>query len=293
VKITTLLRGEDGFPERLAAMKTKCPSTICVGGHFTFHKTIAIVGSRRPTDEGRAFARDLAAQCAGAGAIVVSGGAPGIDEAAHVGAWEANGATWVIWPNGSASPLPADRVDFAARARAQGKDNVTFVWPFDPSAKVESHRYLARNGVLAALAEVVVIVEARLASGTLNTFGWAKKLERDVWVVPLAPWAENSAGSLAMLEAGAKPLADISRFLQTVGLRPAPPATGRAHAQTALVLADPTTRQVFDQVGRAPTHVDFIVEKSRLTTSTVATTLLTLALEHVLVEGPPGHYRRA
>jgi DNA processing protein len=286
VEITTLARGDRGFPERLLALDDKCPSTICVGGHLSFDKTIAIVGSREPSAEGRVFARDLAAQCAGAGAVVVSGGAAGIDAAAHVGAWAADGATWVVWANGSRQPYPADRVEFAERARKQS--GVAFVHPFAPTVGVRRCRYLERNGALAALADVVVIVEARLASGTRNTFGWARRLRRPVWVVPLPPWAKNSAGSLWMLEQGATMLRDIPTFLGAVGLRPLPPPV-----QLALPAMDLLMRQVFDNVGRGPTHIDFIVEKSRLATSTVATTLLTLALEHVLVEGPPGHYRRA
>jgi DNA processing protein len=289
MKITTLTQTDPAFPKRLRALKTRCPSTICVEGHLSFDKAIAIVGSREPTEPARAFARDLAAQCARAGAVVVSGGARGIDEAAHVGALTSGGQTWVVWPNGSASDFPKNRFEFAARARAQGKDNVTFIWPFEPTTDVKRYRYLTRNGVLTALAHVVVIIEARLGSGTLNTYGWAKDIGRETWVVPLAPWAENSEGSLLMLDdPDVKPLGDIARFLQKVGLRPLPPS-----AQLELPAMDLLMRQVFDIVGRAPTHVDFIVEKSRLPTSTVATTLLTLALEHVLVEGPPGHYRRA
>jgi DNA processing protein len=217
------------------------------------------------------------------------GGAPGVDEAAHLGALEAKGQTWVVWPNGRYTRYPKNRVDFAQRALALGKDNVTFVWPFKADTPVRRFQYLARNGVLAALADHVVILEARLGSGTLNTFEWSRRMNREIWVVPLAPWAANSEGSLLMLdEDGVKPLGDTARFLSAVGLRPLPP-----RAQLELPAMDLLMRQVFDIVGRVPTHVDFIVEKSHLPTSTVAATLLTLALEHVLVEGPPGHYRRA
>jgi DNA processing protein len=289
MKITTLAQTDPAFPKRLRALKTKCPPTICVGGRLSFDKTIAIVGSRNPTEPARAFAHDLAAECVRAGAVVLSGGAPGIDEAAHVGALDANGETWVIWPNGSDAHCPANRREFARRALASGKENVTFVWPFEQRTPVRRFQYLARNGVLAALAHYVVIIEARLGSGTLNTFSWAKDMNREIWVVPLAPWAENSEGSLMMLDdLDVKPLGDIGRFLAAVGLRSLPPPT-----QLELPAMDLLMRQVFDIVGRVPTHVDFIVEKSHLPTSAVASTLLTLALEHVLVEGPPGHYRRA
>ncbi len=286
MKITTFRKADPGFPRRLDDLGEHCPPTLCVGGHLSFDRAIAIVGSRHPSEEGREFARELAKACAKAGAVVVSGGAQGIDEAAHRGALAAKGQTWVVWAHGSAQPYAADRREFALEMRKD--DGVAFVYPFEATTAVSRPSYTKRNGPLAALAHEVVIVEAGLASGTRNTYGWAKKLGRPLWIVPIAPWAKNSAGSLWMLEDGAKVIRDIPHFLGKVGLRPLPPAS-----QLELPAMDLLMRQVFDVVGRLPTHVDFIVEKTRLPTSAVASTLLTLALEHVLVEGPPGHYRRA
>ena len=91
--------GDPDYPSRLLALRTP-PECIWVEGPLDVTtKRVAVVGTRAPSHAAKAFARDLARQVAAAGAIVVSGGALGIDTAAHEGALEA-GRTWVLAPVG-------------------------------------------------------------------------------------------------------------------------------------------------------------------------------------------------
>ena len=97
------------YPSRLRGIDDAPASITVSGGSTEAAQTVAIVGSREPTGGARRFARDLASTLAAAGVVVVSGGAIGIDEAAHRGALRANGRTWAIAGTGHERCFPVQR----------------------------------------------------------------------------------------------------------------------------------------------------------------------------------------
>ena len=197
---------------------------------------VAIVGSREATDAAKRYATELAGCLANRGAVVVSGGAFGIDAAAHRGALGASGRTWVVAPTGHLRCFPVQHEGlFQGIARGPG----AMIWPFAPRF-VHRPCFQGRNRVLVALADAVVVVQAGLPSGALNSAKHARKLGKPLWVVPLSPWEAPSSGSLRLLEDGARPLTSAHLFLSSLGLAGSgnrPTSAGRPGASLPSVVA--------------------------------------------------------
>ncbi len=301
------------YPERLRRLPSP-PSSVTFEGELRAGTdAVAIVGTREPSPEAAQFAFELAVALGRAGLVVVSGGALGVDAAAHRGALSVGTPTWAIAASGRAHCFPKEHAPLY-REIALGPGAV--VWPFEHDVHALPGNFLRRNGVLVALSNAVVIVQAGAPSGTLNAAWWARKLDCPLWAVPGPPWDPRFTGCRAAIDAGARVLTSIDGFLRALGrptdqlalpLGPAPatPLTvadvQRRPRPTRAQAASAPAPSVTDEVGKAllaactvePQHVDKIAENARLCANTALTRLLTLALENVLVEGPEGFYRRA
>src|SRR5579871_4669751 len=131
--------------------------------------TVAVVGTRAASEDGRRRARRLAAELGRAGVCVVSGLALGIDAAAHEGALAAGAPTIGVLGGGHACFFPLRNAELGRRMIAAGGAVVS---PYPPEHPTLPHQFLERNGIVAALADGVVVVEAAARSGALNTASW-------------------------------------------------------------------------------------------------------------------------
>ena len=163
--------------------------------------SVAIVGSRSATTYGAGIAGDLAAGCAEAGHAVISGGAFGIDQAAHRGAL-ARGRTIAVLACGADRTYPKtshDLIEHIARTNVVVSEAPLGGVP-------HKIRFLARNRIIAALARGTVVVEAAPRSGALNTATWASHLGRVVMGVPGPVTSVTSAGVHELLRSRAAQL---------------------------------------------------------------------------------------
>jgi DNA processing protein len=294
---TRFLRlGQPSFPVRLLELR-KPPELLAVAGEMPPRPTLAIVGTRKPSAEATAFARELAGAIVQHGGIVASGGAVGIDAAAHEGTLDAGGATWVVAATGADEVFPPENAPLFRRVLSSGG---AMIWPFERTRRADPRTFFARNGVLVALADALVIVQAGVPSGTLNAARWARKLGRPVWAVCAPPWVPGFLGCAAVAELGARPLVSIAGWLHAVGLTSKRSRATSTATSTATPTATPTAKLTSEELllleNLSPTqgrHVDEIAANSGLSAQAVATALLTLALENVVVEGPEGIYRIA
>jgi DNA processing protein len=261
------------------------PAAVCIEGPLpALQVRVAVFGSRTPTHDALAFARTLASAVTQSGGVVVSGLGYGIEAAAQRGAVGAGAPSLVVHATGSDHLFPADQTDLARELREAGSG---FLWPFPPRTRALRSNFRARNGVVVALADVVVIVQAGVDSGSRNAARWARQLGRPLWVVPPAPWAiEGFEGSLEELNRGALPLLSPGQFLVALGLTP-----GTASRERSVRRENNNENMVLSCLGSRPVHVDQIVEQTGLTTGEVATALLTLSMEDVLVEASAGCFR--
>ncbi|WP_229660614.1 DNA-processing protein DprA [Marmoricola endophyticus] len=151
---------------------------------------VAVVGSRSSTSYGDDAAGEIAAEVARAGHPVVSGGAFGIDKAAHRGALAVSGQTVAVLANGVDRAYPASHADLLARIAETG----LVVSEMPPAATPTKLRFLARNRLIAGLGSATVVVEAATRSGALNTSTWAEMLNRIVMGVPGPVTSATSEG---------------------------------------------------------------------------------------------------
>lgn len=306
---------DPAYPRRLLELDE--PPVITVSGPIVPRpldgpRTVAIVGSRDAKSDALDWTHQLAYHLARAGVVVVSGGALGIDGAAHTGALE-GGATWCVACTGrDAPPFPPRHEELFRRiADAPGS---RMIWPFPATTAKSAATPRQRNRVLTALADLIVVVQARIASGSLNAAANADRLRRPLYVVPGRPWDYPFLGSTKLILEGATPLVSIEQLFRDLelpepdmesafrGNTPRQPPIrafkrrGRSLASDPLSRVDPSTlaepeKSVYSSLSRAPTHQDVIVAKCGLDASSTLTALLTLSLRDVVVEGPDGFFR--
>jgi len=274
------------LPPRLRDL-TAPPERLYLHGELPGGPAVAIVGTREASAEGVAFARALALELATAGVVIWSGGAEGIDTAAHEGALDAGGKTVVVTPAGFHRPYPSKNAGLFRRVLDRGGAYLSL---FPDEAPTDRATFFARNGVLAALSHVLVIAQTGFIGGSRNASKWARQLGRPVFVVPHSPWVEEGNGCVPELRLGARPLdnaKELLRFLRQSGhhgLPPAAPTQQELWPEPEGLEQDP----VLAALQKGAVHADEIVELTGLSLATVQQRILTLALTGVLVPGPLG-----
>jgi DNA processing protein len=179
-------------------------------------RSVAIVGSRASTAYGEHVAGELGHQLGERGWTVVSGGAFGIDAAAHRGALAAGAPTLAVLACGVDRPYPAAHGALFTRIAATGL--LVSEWP--PGCAPLRHRFLVRNRLIAALTRGTVVVEAAARSGAQATAQRARRLGREVLVVPGPITSAMSVGCHELLrdaEAGATLVASVEHVIEAVG----------------------------------------------------------------------------
>jgi len=189
----------------------KPPVRLFARGELPRGPCVAVVGTRTPTPEAAAYARRFAGELARAGVTVASGGAAGIDAAAHEGALDVGGRSMVVAPSGLDQPYPEHHGDLFARVVAGGGAHVS---PFATGVVPRRPQFFRRNSVLVALSQALVVVEAPLISGARNAAKWARELGRPLFVVPAVPWNPRGVGCIRELELGAHPIASVVPVLR-------------------------------------------------------------------------------
>jgi DNA processing protein len=188
------------------------------GDHFAgalAAPTVAIVGARACSGYGAQVARTLGRELATAGVTVVSGLARGIDGEAHRGALDANGRTVAVLGCGIDRDYPAAHAELARRISESGG----IVSEYEPGVEPAPWRFPARNRIIAALADAVVIVEARSRSGALITVDLAMEIGRPIYAVPGEITSALSAGTNKLLQHGhATAITSVRDVLTALGL---------------------------------------------------------------------------
>jgi DNA processing protein len=233
--------GDPEWPGQLADLGDDQPYALWLRGQadlrFSCLRSVAIVGSRAATAYGSYVAAEFAASVAARGLAVVSGGAFGIDAAAHRGALGADGVTVAVLACGVDQAYPTAHAELFDAIAAQGV--LVSEWP--PGRNVSRLRFLVRNRVIAALATGTLVVEAGQRSGAVNTARHARDLSRRLMAVPGPITSDLSAGCHQVIRdwqgmlvtsaaeliehlspVGAPPAAEPGTVVQLAGRRQAP-----------------------------------------------------------------------
>jgi DNA processing protein len=212
-----LPRADPAFPGALAAIFDPPAGLFLRGGaapDLLDAPSVAVVGARSCSAYGSQVARALGRELAAAGLVVVSGMARGVDGEAHRGALEAGGETVAVLGCGVDRDYPAAHADLARRICDRG----LIVSEYAPGVEPAPWRFPARKRIIAGLAAVTVVVEARERSGALITSDLALEEGREVFAVPGEITSALSDGTNRLLALGAAPLTKVDDVLASFGL---------------------------------------------------------------------------
>jgi DNA processing protein len=285
--VRLLRKNTEGYPTRLAEI-CDAPSILYCRGELLPRDglSVAIVGSRRCTLYGQQQAERLAGALARAGVTVVSGLARGIDSAAHRGALAADGRTVAVLGTGLANIYPPENVELADRICTQGA--LLSESPLDQQPVPGI--FPQRNRIISGMSLGVIVIEASRTSGSLHTARHALEQNREVFAVPGRIDSLASEGCHDLIRDGAALVRNVDDVLEALGPLTAPVRTAAqevVHNPRELTLND-QEREVLNQVGCEPVHIDQMVQATRLETARVLQTLTVLEMKRLIRRLPGG-----
>jgi len=246
---------------------------------------VAMVGSRQTTHYGIETARKLAYQLAYVGVTVVSGGARGIDTAAHQGALAAKGRTICVLGTGINLVFPPENKDLFERVAQNGALITQF--PFNRNG--DKQTFAIRNRIIAGMTLGTVVVEADLNSGALITSNFATEYGRQVFAVPGRIDSPRSKGCHDLIKKGAKLCEGaediLSEFEYLFPGSNRPPGPGETGALPALELSE-NEQRVYDSLNQEESAIDEVIRRSGLSSSAVSVALLSLEMKRAVRQLP-------
>lgn len=290
--------GDPNYPRALLALHDPPPWLFACGQLGQCPSvSVAVVGSRNPTPQGRENARALAHSLQSAGVCVVSGLALGIDGAAHQGAlqvthagWPTSGcATIAVVGTGLDQVYPRAHQALAQQVAEQG----WLLSEFPPGTPPLAHHFPRRNRLIAALTSGVLVVEAAMQSGSLITAELALAMGKDVFAVPGSIHSPLSRGCHALLRQGAKLVETVHDVLEELPLttRSAEVAPDSNPIENAALPMDSVQRALLEALGHDPQPFDVLLWRSGASVQQAICALHDLRQAGRVAEMPGGLYQ--
>lgn len=210
--IQTITPDCKAYPKRLYQIDNP-PCMLYVKGtlpNLDEQPALAVVGTRNATTSGKQITYDLSMQLAQAGMVIVSGGAKGIDTAAHQGALQVNGTSVCVLGCGIHYPYLMENESMRRSIAEHG----AIISEFPITKPAFKHHFPIRNRIISGLSVGVLVVEAAERSGSLITARTALEQNRDVFAVPCGIYNPVSEGVNNLIKAGAKPVTKVQDILE-------------------------------------------------------------------------------
>jgi DNA processing protein len=297
--------GDPAYPQSLLNMEDPplllygmgAPQTWQTGGWAEgVNRSLAVVGSRNPTPQGLANARQFSHALAQAGLTVVSGLALGVDGAAHEGALSGalagQVATIAVVGTGLDRVYPKQHLDLAHRIAEHGVLLSEYPLGTPPLA----NNFPKRNRIISGLARATLVVEAALKSGSLITARLASEQGKDVFAIPGSIHSPQARGCHALIKQGAKLVECAQDILEEYQLEvPSSEAETTADnyiGTTEVEILLNTDLQLLEALGFDPTSLDSLQARSGLSTAALQAKLMELELRGLLTRLPGGRFQR-
>lgn len=219
--------------------------------------SVAIVGSRKPTEYGKYVTLKLASGLASKGVIIVSGLALGHDALAARGALDGGGTTVAVLGTAINDITPKTNYDLAKEILSK---NGAILSEYPPGTLYNSGMHLQRNRLISALADIVIVVEAGLKSGTTNTAMHCLEQNRELMAVPGNITSPLSVGCNKMIAQGATPVTGVDDVLEKLGM-----LSDEEHS--APLVQDESQRLIIETIKTGITDGDEIIAVNGLTAS--------------------------
>jgi DNA processing protein len=263
--------------------------------------TIAIVGTRNPTDHGKRWARRLSTLLAQQGFTIVSGMAEGIDGEAHQSCLKAGGRTIAVLGTGVDVVYPSHHRQLHADIQKQG----LVISEHPAGTQPNKAHFPSRNRIIAGLSRATIVIEAPERSGSLITARYANEFGGDIYALPNSPDIAAARGCLQLIHQGAEIIVSEEKLLEMLGAIPSldksvpvnvssplPPEKSPVVNLTPQPNLEPRLARVYQFFDKDPVLFDLIVQKMQIPTSEVAGILLELELMGLVTQLPGMRYQR-
>jgi DNA processing protein len=243
--------------------------------------TIAIVGTRRATPDGKSTARRFATELARAGISIASGLAFGIDAAAHEGCLDAGGRTIAVLACGLANIYPRNNESVARKILAQGG---AIISEYPPDMPAYPSRFLERNRIISGVSKGTLVIESPERSGSLATARFAFEQNRDVFVVPGGVAHPNFKGSNRLIRQGAELVTCTEDVLESYGIL-------KEKADASLSAGTPEERTILKFLAGCSeaADIDKIIDMTKLEPRIANQTVSTLYIKGMIKELGDGY----
>jgi len=284
-----ITRAEDSYPPMLAHIDDAPPILSVLGhAHLLRKRTVAIIGARNASLNGRNFARRLATELGQAGLLVASGLARGLDAAAHQGALGTG--TVAVLGGGVDVVYPRENDTLYNEIKAQGVIISEVAFGTQPTAR----HFPRRNRIISGLARGTVVVEASLNSGSLITARMALEQNREVFAVPGSPSDPRARGSNKLIKQGAHLVQNANDVLEVLNShmnRTLQAPEPLDYKQKCLPLPDDqeldgARTEIQEMLSPSPVTVDELLRNCQFSPSTVSLVLLEMELAGRLERHP-------
>lgn len=279
--------GDGDWPPLLA--REVAPLLFVVGpGGGAPRRRVAIVGTRHPEPGVCDRIRLLAIELVTSGLVVVSGGAEGIDQAAHSGALRGGGETWAFLGSAIEQMDPAQLVLWKPFLDRGG----SFFSQFPPGTRADRSTFRRRNPLISGSSDAVLVARAPKKSGALITAQAAVAQGRPLLVIPGDPWNPASVGTNELLHSGlASVCLGAGDVIAAVGLKGAIAGPSQRTTQREAVSEDAAI--VLEALDRHPADVDELVVKCGLESGRLSACLVELQLAGYVVQKAGGRFEKS
>ncbi|MGQ0764158.1 MAG: DNA-processing protein DprA [Gemmatimonadota bacterium] len=286
--ISALVRGSSGYPRRLLSLPDPPDCLYCAGDTSRFdNRAVAVVGSRSATPYGIRVTRRITSELAQGRITIISGLAFGIDAEAHLSTLEAGGHTVAVLGTGVDVPYPRAHDRLHDRIAREG----TIVSECAPGARAHRGSFPRRNRLIAALAEVTVVIEAGARSGALITARIAGEIGRSLAAVPGPVDVPTSAGSNGLLASGAQVVTCADDVFALLELAPRTNGDSRPTENGLHASLRPDERKLLEVLESGPRFTDELAMASGLTPREVVELLAALEVDGKLERAADGLVR--
>lgn len=286
--ISMLTLQDEDYPSNLKQIHDP-PIVLYVRGELreSDRFSVAIVGSRRASIYGKSMAEKIAKDLCNHGITITSGGARGIDAAAHKGALSVGGRTIAVLGCGIDVDYPSEhKVLFNQIA-----ETCAVISEFPPGTRPEGWRFPARNRIVSGISMGVLVIQAPTNSGALITARYAAEQGKDVYAIPGNVDDIRNEGCHALIRDGAVLVTSSDDVLQEIGVSPGAPQ--KSQLSLAFDSLDPEERKLVELLSLQPKHVDQIINDSGFPSPKVIGMLTMLEMKGVIKRVPGNSYVRA
>lgn len=251
--------------------------------------SVGIVGSRKASIYGRSVAEKIARDLSNRGLCIISGGARGIDAAAHKGTLAAGGRTIAVLGCGIDIPYPREHKELFHKVSQSG----AVVSEFPPGTPPEGWRFPTRNRIISGLSLGVLVIQAPVDSGALITAGFAGDHGKPVFALPGNVDDILNEGSHALIRDGAVLIESADHILQELGIIPHEEDQQKSQLSLVFDSLPDEERKLVELLSLQPKHVDQIIEESGFPAPKVTGALTLLEMKGVIKRVPGNAYVRA